>query len=185
MKLVVQLPLATLGFCAFIQWALPGEAAVIDLSRAVVIAPSRLTGPESNAVRMLIEEVEKRTQVRWTRSTTWPAAHQAVIAIGPVSALKDFAGDFADEFGKDVGVPGTEGYRIRMKQRANHGSVFIIGNDSRGVLFGVGRLLRALHMSPGSITLDDDFSVSSSPKYSLRGHQLGYRPKTHSYDAWD
>jgi hypothetical protein len=24
-----------------------------------------------------------------------------------------------------------------------------------------------------------------SPKYALRGHQLGYRPKTNAYDAWD
>jgi hypothetical protein len=27
--------------------------------------------------------------------------------------------------------------------------------------------------------------VTTSPKYPLRGHQLGYRPKTNSYDAWD
>ncbi len=26
---------------------------------------------------------------------------------------------------------------------------------------------------------------ATSPKYPLRGHQLGYRPKTNAYDAWD
>ena len=40
-------------------------------------------------------------------------------------------------------------------------------------------------MNPGKITLDDDLSVTTAPKYPLRGHQLGYRPKTNSYDAWD
>ena len=27
-------------------------------------------------------------------------------------------------------------------------------------------------------------SIATAPKYPLRGHQLGYRPKTNSYDAW-
>ena len=27
--------------------------------------------------------------------------------------------------------------------------------------------------------------ITTVPKYPLRGHQLGYRPKTNSYDAWD
>ena len=25
---------------------------------------------------------------------------------------------------------------------------------------------------------------TSSPKYRLRGHQIGYRPKVNTYDAW-
>ena len=28
-------------------------------------------------------------------------------------------------------------------------------------------------------------NLASAPRYPLRGHQLGYRPKTNSYDAWD
>ena len=28
-------------------------------------------------------------------------------------------------------------------------------------------------------------SVVSTPQVAIRGHQLGYRPKTNSYDAWD
>ena len=63
--------------------------------------------------------------------------------------------------------------------------VAVVGNDARGVLFGVGRLLRELHMRAGRVSLTDGSSVASAPKYPLRGHQLGYRPKTNSYDAWD
>jgi hypothetical protein len=63
-------------------------------------------------------------------------------------------------------------------------AVSVTGNDARGVLFGIGRLLRALHMQKGSVTLDDDWKESSAPRYPLRGHQLGYRPKTNSYDGW-
>src|SRR5467141_2477435 len=61
----------------------------------------------------------------------------------------------------------------------------VIGNDARGVLFGVGRLLRALHLGEGKITIEDDSNLSTAPKHPLRGHQLGFRPKTNSYDAWD
>jgi hypothetical protein len=63
--------------------------------------------------------------------------------------------------------------------------VLIAGHDARGVLFGIGKLLRVLHMEKQSITLPADLkNIVSSPRYPLRGHQLGYRPKTNSYDAW-
>src|SRR4029077_15633723 len=61
----------------------------------------------------------------------------------------------------------------------------VLGNDPRGVLFGVGRLLRTLRMTAGHVAIDGDFHVATAPAYPLRGHQLGYRPKTNSYDAWD
>jgi hypothetical protein len=63
--------------------------------------------------------------------------------------------------------------------------VFVIGNDSRGVLFGVGRLLRELRLRRGKIFLTSELNIATAPKYPLRGHQLGYRPKTNSYDGWN
>ncbi len=132
---------------------LAAEAA-LDLTKAIVVAPA------SKAAAMLVDEVEKRSQIRWPVTTTRPAGAPAVVletAPGP-----------------------AEGYRIRVAQ----GSVVITGHDARGVLFGVGRLLRILSMTPGRVTAPDDLSISTAPKYALRGHQLGYRPKTNSYDGW-
>ena len=63
--------------------------------------------------------------------------------------------------------------------------MLVAGNDARGVLFGVGRLLRELRMTPGECRCRPGSTSPSAPKYPLRGHQLGYRPKTNSYDAWD
>ncbi len=37
----------------------------IDLTHAVIITPTAMSGPEKKAILMLQEEVEKRTQVRW------------------------------------------------------------------------------------------------------------------------
>ena len=40
-------------------------------------------------------------------------------------------------------------------------------------------------MASASLGVPAASSVVSTPQVALRGHQLGYRPKTNSYDAWD
>ena len=47
-----------------------------------------------------------------------------------------------------------------------------------------GRLLRLLQMSRDRVRIDSDVKVATAPRYALRGHQFGHRPKTNSYDAW-
>ena len=129
---------------------------------------------------MLVDEVHKRTQIRWKVVNAWPAAGAAVVAVGNSASLPAFAGKLADELAKEP-AGGAEGFRIRGRDS----QVVVAGNGERGVLFGIGYLLRQMHMSPGKATLDDNLNVTTAPKYPLRGHQLGYRPKTNSYDAWD
>jgi hypothetical protein len=160
-------------------------AAELDLSAAAVIAPANLSGPEKMAVTMLVEEVEKRTQIRWAVAAAWPDPAAPVIVVSPASSVGAFAGPYRDELSADRGVDGAEGYRIRTKKSRGAPAVFVIGNEARGVLYGVGRLLRELRMRRGNIVLEHDLNVATAPRYALRGHQLGYRPKTNSYDAWD
>ena len=146
--------LLTCGVCAGAAWGL-------DLAKAVVVASPQLTGPEKKAVAMLVDEVNKRAQIRWPVTAAPPKTDAPVISIV-----------------RQSGPP--EGYRIRVAK----GSVLVAGNDARGVLFGVGRLLRSMRMNRGSVTVADDLSITTAPRYRLRGHQLGYRPKTNSYDGW-
>jgi len=166
-----------------IIWALPSAA--LDLSKAVVVVPPNMSGPERKAVTMLLEEVDKRTQIRWECAASWPVTPEPVILVGPVAEMLSFAAEFGEDLAIDRGAEGPEGYRIRVKRRNKTRAVLVAGNDSRGVLFAVGHLLRVLRMAPGTITLPDNFDVATVPRYRLRGHQLGYRPKTNSYDAWD
>jgi hypothetical protein len=77
-----------------------------------------------------------------------------------------------------------EGYQIGIAGTAKVPVVWVAGNDPRGVLFGTGRLLRELRMERRRITLPATFREASAPRTPLRGHQLGYRPKTNSYDGW-
>src|SRR5262245_4731058 len=139
--------------------------AEIDLTRAVVVAPAGFSGPENKAVMMLIEEVEKRTQLRWPRVNQAPNEGVPFISINRAAIKAPLV---------------REGYRIKTAGN----TVSVTGNDARGILFGVGRLLRSLRMTKRKITLPDHFDIITAPKYPLRGHQLGYRPKTNSYDGW-
>ncbi len=157
----------------------------LELKNSAIVTPPNLSGPESKAVTMLVEEIEKRTAVRVPKLTAWPTSNVPVIAVGNRSALKEFAGPYAKELLAVRKAIGPEGFRLCVKRGAASSGVFVIGDDARGVLFGIGRLLRELRMQTGSMTLADDLDINTAPKYSLRGHQLGYRPKTHSYDAWD
>ena len=159
----------------------------VDLTHAVVFAPAHLSGQEKKAVTMLLEEVEKRSRLRWAIASTWPASDQPVIAVGPAAALPGLIATLPAEPADDPAAKSAEGFRIRVRPgtEAQAPAVFVIGNDARGVLYGVGRLLRALHLTPDHAVLDDDFHATSAPALRVRGHQLGYRPKTHSYDAWD
>jgi hypothetical protein len=77
-------------------------------------------------------------------------------------------------------VQGADGYRVK----AGANGVAIVGNDARGTLFGAGYLLRHLRMERQVLEVEDALQVSTAPRYPLRGHQLGYRPKVNTYDGW-
>src|SRR5262249_3714255 len=158
-------------------------APMLDLSRAVVITPGELTGPEEKAVTMLIDEVEKRTQIRWKRFDGFKTARIAgqqgpLIGVGRVATLVAH-GIPEPKLPKAPGDSGpkAESYGIKARGPQDQAEVIVAGQDARGVLFGVGRLLRAMEMSKQKIQLRSNFEVLTAPHYPLRGHQLGYRPK--------
>jgi hypothetical protein len=159
----------------------------ISLEDAVVVAPEGLSGPPAKAVAMLVEEVEKRSQIRWPVVHAWPAEAVPAVVVGPASdATAGFAGPHAAFF---ASMPpslrsSSEGYHIRVQTGGAAPAVLVKGNHARSVLFGVGRLLRTLRLRRGSIRLPARLEVQTEPRALLRGHQLGYRPKTNSYDGW-
>ena len=156
----------------------------LDLGRAVVVTPAALSVQERTAVRVLVEEVEKRTAIRLPVATTWPADDTPAIGVGLLSTAPQWAASVVRAL-PAAGAPEREGYRIATGRHARGAAVLVLGADARGVLFGVGRLLRSLEMTPGVLRAPADLAIVSSPHVAVRGHQLGYRPKTNAYDAWD
>jgi hypothetical protein len=163
--------------------AISGHA--LDLRNAVIVSAPDATPRQKQAVKMLVEEAEKRTNIRWPQMTVWPTTNVPVIAVGLRSALREIAGPLADALQSAPAPSAAEGYRLCVRKAENNPAVVVLGNDERGVLFGVGNLLRELRMERGSVSLRDEVDITTAPKYALRGHQLGYRPKCNSYDAWD
>jgi hypothetical protein len=155
---------------------------MVDLTRAVVVTPADLSRPEKKAVAMLIEDVRQRSGVRWTVAADLPA-DAAWIAVGQDRALRRLDARLQASLGTGPARDAPEGYHIGTAPEQH--AVFVAGNDPRGVLFGVGRLLRALRVRGGRVFLPRDFRLTTAPVIPLRGHQLGYRPKTNSYDGWD
>src|SRR5207245_383657 len=137
-----------------------------------VVAPRALSRQEEKAVTLFVEEIEKRTRIRLDVCRTWPAPAVPVIAIGPAGSWKEFAGPFADRAPDLPAQPssvsrgakarsssegGAEGYRLFVQKSAGRApAVFVVGNDARGVLFGVGRLLREMHLARDRVTLADN-----------------------------
>ncbi|MGO9203178.1 MAG: hypothetical protein ACLQM8_21870 [Limisphaerales bacterium] len=157
----------------------------LELKNAVVVTAPGFAGAGRQAVVMLVEEVEKRSGIRWQETTNWPPAGVPVIGVGLKSEVRSFAGPSLEPLQSLSGPEGAEGYRLCLRKGETNSGVYVLGNDMRGVLFGVGRLLRELHWGRGRVWAPDALDISTAPKYRLRGHQLGYRPKCNSYDAWD
>ena len=158
--------------------------ASLDLSAAVIVEPPTLSRREQKAAAVLAEEVESRTGIQWRTVSSWPASAAAAIIVGQAAALRALEpGLFDNLFARPPAVA-AEGFVLRAGTGAGGPAIAVLGADERGVLFGVGGLLRALHMVKGQVTISSRLNLSTSPKYPLRGHQLGYRPKTNSYDGW-
>jgi hypothetical protein len=155
----------------------------LDLTGAVVVIPEGVTGPEEKAAAMLVEEVGRRTQVRWDIARGWPDRPGPVIAVGQEAGLRAIEPRIGGWLGPNAVPQAAEGFRIQVV--ADEKVVLVVGKDPRGVLFGVGRLLRELRMAKRQVWVPERFGIATAPRYRLRGHQLGYRPKTNSYDGWD
>ena len=136
----------------------------LDLSKCTVVAPANATVRVKKAITVLVEEAQKRCGLTWRVGAPSHAAGEVTIYPSVTkSGLK------------------AEGYEIRTEGNR----ILINGADERGLLFGVGKLLRCIEFERWSAKLNPSVAnVRTSPVYPLRGHQLGYRAKTNAYDAW-
>ncbi len=130
----------------------------LDLRQATIQLRPGATPIEKKAAEMIAQEIEKRTQLRL------PVSQQSA----PLTiAISRIAGP-------------AEGFTLTTTPA----SVSIQGNDDRGIIFGAGYFLRQLRMSRQRLEIAESLHVSTAPRIAVRGHQLGYRPKTNAYDGW-
>lgn len=174
------------GALLIVSLGAAAEGERVDLSRATVVTRGE-SAPEveRTAVRVLVEEVEKRTGVRWNVATEWPEAGAVIVATSGLDgggALGEHATAAVREGASRLK---PEGFALIAEGTAERPVAWIAGKDGRGVLFGVGKLLRTAAMGRGRVALESGTRIVTSPAYPIRGHQLGYRNRANSWDAWD
>lgn len=180
------MPLRNLLTLLFLLFLFPYSTTAqdCDLSQAtVLIRNGNLPPAEKVAAEILTEEVFKRTDCKWPVDKSVTAKTGWRICLASKSSLPDWS--VPESCLSDPALQKPEGFCIRVTAAAEHEQrVWVVGSDARGVMFGVGHLLRHLQMLDHKVTLRSDFRASTAPEKSIRGHQIGYRPRANSWDAW-
>ena len=163
---------------------LPLRAQSNDLSRAEIVLSLSSSPVERQAAVMLQEEIKKRTALTWPITTTigTAAEHPAEVILIDHTEVASLARAPHLEL---TGLPASwapESFSLRLRDGGR--TVVVVGADQRGVLFGAGYLLRHLDMTRGRVAPHALAEIDSAPAYPVRGHQLGYRPKNNTFDAW-
>ncbi len=130
----------------------------LDLGRASALATPDAARASAMPLRVLREEVVKRTGI----------------------PLNEGAGSSKITLGLDAKGLAKEGFRIEVVGDG----LSIVGADTRGLLYGVGWFLRHMDYGAARLMLTAELPYTSTPVYAIRGHQLGYRATANSWDAW-
>lgn len=180
--------------------ALAQSPAMVDLTRAaIVVRPGPRAAGERAAADVLQAELGLRVGRRPDVTAAWPSDAPVVVAIAagePASGSAPWGGDRLRRLPERSGAAlRAEGFRLVVDAQPGQSVVWVLGADGRGALFGVGELLRHLRWNPpagptraeadGARGVPATLDVTSAPVYAIRGHQLGYRQHSNTYDAWD
>ena len=124
--------------------------------------------------------------MHWTVVDQWPTRAQAVIALSVKSSPPAWKDRIPASALSSAALDKAEGFSIRVQDKTDTQppTIFVTGTDPRGVMFGVGKLLRSLDWNQETVGLASGFEIDLSPNVPLRGHQLGYRARANSWDAW-
>lgn len=164
----------------------------LDFTQTKVLGPENPDRVEENSIRVLLEEESRRTHESWKyirgNRNSQPSANGTII----IAARKDqleatlpatFRRLWFQSIATDRNTP-AEGFTVRTLVHGKSTALVIAGNDDRGLLFGVGYLLRKMELSSHRAILPRPLDLSTAPQFPIRGHQIGYRFKNNTYDAW-
>lgn len=167
--------------CFFLLFFIEGKTQSLDFSHATIITFEKNDKVVLKAVSVLQEEIAKRTGIQLPVSNKPNRSANPVIYVGLENQTTNFPVNI-QKLVADLPSIQPEGFKIVCSPETK--TVAVVGADARGVLYGIGKLLRSTEMKKGEFEIPSDLKIASSPKYPIRGHQLGYRPKTNAYDAW-
>ena len=169
------------AFATILNFPISGQTKIEFQSLNYLISPTIPSPQNETYANVIEEEFGMRTGLSITPLQAWPGK-KPILAVA-LQGDKMLAGKNIPKVNNGQKIP-AEGYALTLEQTKESSVIWVIGADVKGVLFGIGKLLRIAGMRKGSIELPSNLDIISSPEYSLRGHQLGYRNTANSWDAW-
>lgn len=156
-----------------------------EIKQGLIAVFSKMNVQYGKSLDILIEEVYKRigVQLEIIDDRIEDDGNCPVI----VTALKEDLVEVRKTYGNfsfEDNKLKDEGYYISISVEKRI-EIYVIGADYKGILFGIGKLLRSIYWNKNSFGIKNNLKILSNPTSKLRGQQLGYRPKTNAYDAWD
>jgi len=143
----------------------------IDLRQVAIITPTSHTAREANAARVLVEESYKRCGLDWSTEAN-PQRGAVAIYVGTRASWSKLGQRVAGVASQGGSLP-AEGFNLQTGADSNERWIAVFGADERGLLFGIGKLLRSIVFSRQNARVDANLlNIASSPRYPLRGHQL-------------
>lgn len=80
----------------------------------------------------------------------------------------------------DDSFENKDSYRITI----DNNCLEISAKGTRGIIYGIGRFLRKIQLQDGKAKIVEDIDGYYTPYMEIRGHQLGYRVTSNTYEAW-
>jgi hypothetical protein len=176
------------SLCSLVLCATVTAAHAVDCTQATVLSSPNASTLEQTAIRVLLEETAKRTGEQWDTVTGYPSdtskdeASCLIVAATAADLAQMLPATMQTQ--SDTTPKAPESFRVETLPAHGRNVVLVEGRDSRGLLYGVGSLLRAMQLSHDKALVPAELHVSQSPSKPIRGHQLGYRAKNNTYDAW-
>ena len=182
MKIKILLPGFLIVFLQIISGVLYAQS--VDFSKASLIASPSISSPlRETAIRVLQEEVAKRTSIN-IKLTSKPGQSPLII----LASIKDTeinGMQVPKRTGETLPETKPEGLRVVLDKSGYNEILWLIGGDDRGVLFAIGQFLRTAELDGRKIIFNKKDEIATAPRYPIRGHQIGYRNTANSWDAWN
>jgi hypothetical protein len=178
-------PLLALACAAGISEAPAAPLAVDD---AIVITSAEADTPQRSALTLFVDEAQKRMGRRWPLRIGGTSDDRDPTRLRLIVAREDQLAELlpaalSNRLHDCEALKRDEGYSIQSVTDGNRLWILVSGHDDRGMLYGLGHLLRHTDWSDGRAKLDTP-SACVAPALTVRGHQLGYRAKNNTYDGW-
>ncbi len=107
-----------------------------NLTNVTIVLSDNFVSSEIMAARVLSEEVEKRTGLKWEIRNDLPVNGNVIVLSSNDTSNNDIK---------------KEGYKLRVTEKSGNTQISISAIDGRGVLYGVGKLLRMFEWKKGEI----------------------------------